>query len=189
MIWQTLLLVVLAPATGSAAPACRPDREVTKAIAEFRDTRAEAQRDLLARRPDVAACHLVHSLHVVRDTHVAGYEQDRHPDTMQVIWALRALRYLTGCKDFRAPTAEDVTGWEETRRGFLLRDERGVSSDTALAKPGVKFFQTWMSRDSVFIAPPDAQRAIITQWVQWYREAGSHGFEYRRCEPVDAWYF
>jgi hypothetical protein len=47
--------------------------------------------------PVIAACHLVGSLLLVHDTHVAGYNQDRHAKTMRVIWALRALRYLTHC--------------------------------------------------------------------------------------------
>ena len=71
----------------------------------------EKHLDVLARQPEVAACHLVRSLHVVRDPHVVGYKQKKHPETMQVIWALRALRYLTGCQDFRAQTAEDPAGW------------------------------------------------------------------------------
>lgn len=189
MIWLGLLLAPLVPATGRAATlSCPPNPQVTEAIAGLRDT-GEQGLDLLARQPDVAVCHLVRSLHVVRDTQVVGYKQAQHPKTMQVIWTLRALRYLAGCQDFRARTAENPAAWEWTRRGFLLPDDSSELSKKIRATRVVKFFQTWMSRDSVFIAPADAQQAIIVQWRHWYLETARHGYQYRACQSVDAWYF
>ncbi len=144
---------------------------------------------VLAREPAAAACELVRSLHVVHETHVVGYEQGEHPETMRVIWAIRLLRYLTGCQDFRGMTTEDPAKWDELRRDFLLRDNSGAPAKSWEPAEGIRFFQTWMSRDSVFIAPVDAQAGIIAHWRRWYQDSGSRGFQFHTCESVDNWYF
>jgi hypothetical protein len=129
------------------------------------------------------------SFTTVRDTRVIAYEQDKHVDTMRVIWALCAVRYLTDGHDFRAPTAENPAKWDELRRGWLLRDEAGVPMKNWKPADGVRFFGTWMSRDSVFIAPRDAQERIIAKWRVWYRSTGSRRFRFKTCDSVDRWYF
>lgn len=100
------------------------------------------------------------------------------PTSLSVVWRLRALRLLTGCVDFRAPTNEKPTHPEEAGRQFL---EAG-------GRDRLPFFATWMSRDRVFLAPADTQRAIVEQWRTWYAVNGQ-GYAYRPCESVDDWYF
>ncbi len=190
MILPVLLIGALMNTSTQAALRCEENADVSHALAELQSGKpGSGPLDVLARTPAVAACHLVRSLHVVHDTHIVGYKQHRHPKTMRVIWALRALRYLTGCQDFRAPTAENPAKWDESRRDFLLRDDAGVPIENWNPADGVRFFRTWMSRDSVFIAPSDAQEKIIAQWVKWYRDTGSRGFHFQKCESVDRWYF
>jgi len=75
------------------------------------------------------------------------------------------------------------------RRDWLLRDDSGTPVRNWKPTDGVAFFQTWMSRDSVFIAPRDAQEKIIARWRQWYQESGSHGVGFHTCESMDQWYF
>jgi len=170
MILAFVLLGAMVNTSAELPLRCATNARVTHAIAELGKLRSDIGDPLavLLSDPVIAACHLVWSLHVVNETHVAGYQQDKHPKTMRVIWALRALRYLTHCQDFRAPTAENPRNWDEMRRGFLLRDD-DIHTPAKTWKPsdGVPFFATWMSRDSVFIAPRDAQQKIIMQWVRW----------------------
>lgn len=193
MLLAFLLVGALINIGTHAALQCGKNARVTHAISELgrrgSNPTGSDPLSVLASAPGVAACHLVRSLHVVHDTHVVGYEQDRHPQAMRVVWALRALRYLTDCQDFRAPTADDPAKWDEARRDWLLRDDAGVPMKNWKPADGVRFFATWMSRDSVFIAPRDAQEKIITQWVRWYRNTGIRGFHFNTCESVDRWYF
>ena len=52
----------------------------------------------------------------------------------------------------------------------------------------VAFFATWMSRDSVYIAPDDAQRSIIDAWRRWYFNQDENWRPV--VEPsTDDWYF
>jgi len=190
MLWFVLLTIALVTSGTELPLQCTNEPRVEDAIATLA-TQSDYDRpfSILATDPPVAACHLIRSLRTVRDTHVIGYEQDKHVDTMRVIWALRALRYLTDCQDFRAPTAENPDKWDGLRREWLLRDDTGVPMTNWKPSDGVRFFATWMSRDSLFIAPSDAQQGIITQWVEWYRTKGSHGFQFKTCESVNQWYF
>jgi hypothetical protein len=191
MILAFMLLGALVNTSTELPLRCATNARVTHAIADLGKLSSEIGDPLavLLNDPVIAACHLVRSLHVVHETHVVGYEQDKHAKTMRVIWALRALRYLTHCQDFRAPTADNPTKWDEVRRDFLLRDDTGAPVENWKRTDGVPFFATWMSRDSVFIAPRDAQEKIIMQWVRWYRDEGSRGFHFQACESVDWWYF
>ena len=94
------------------------------------------------------------------------------------VWAVRALRYLTG-KDFRAPTTH-VFGRDEderTREQLLKKEHETVT-----------FFATWMSRDSVYIAPADAQRTIIEAWRRWFFEQDEN-WKPIPGPSIDDWYF
>jgi hypothetical protein len=189
-----LPIVIMAAVAGAGAQMplkCNANTRVTEAIAGLIGDRSALADHLsvLAGDPVVAACQLIASLHVVADTHVAGYDQGRHRNTMRVIWALRALRYLTGCQDFRAPTRENPATWSALRRDWLLHDNSGAPVRNGQPVDGVPFFQTWMSRDSVFIAPRDTQEKIIARWHRWYRESGSRGVGFHTCESMDQWYF
>jgi hypothetical protein len=191
VISALLIVVSLVSANPQTALDCRSSDRVKNAIAKMGQLGGStpAQWSVLASEPAAVACELVRCLHVVDETRVAGYEQGEHPETMRVIWAIRLLRYLTGCQDFRGATGENPEKWDDDRRSFLLGDGPG----TPLGKPKtpvpIRFFQTWMSRDSVFIAPPDAQQEIIAQWLRWYQESVSQGFQFHTCKSMDAWYF
>ena len=53
----------------------------------------------------------------------------------------------------------------------------------------VKFFGVWMSRDSLYIAPRDAQEQIIRKWKRWYETKGvSFAYPPFKNDP-DIWYF
>lgn len=191
MILPFLVAVRLVSASPNESLHCEPNVRVSHAIAALGQSNSSPadQLSILASEPIAAVCQLLRSLHVVHDTHIVGYEQERHVNTMRVIWALRALRYLADCQDFRASTAENPAKWEKLRREWLLRDEHGAPLKSWKSTDRVPFFATWMSRDSVFIAPPDAQGDIITQWRRWYRDTGSRGFRFQTCNSVDRWYF
>jgi hypothetical protein len=94
--------------------------------------------------------------------------------------ALRALRYITGGLRFNGKTKYrfNVSNEIEGNRKQFLRPERGE----------VPFFAVWMSRDSLAIAPPDAQIAVINKWIDWYAKKGSD-FKYTPAEHLDDWYF
>jgi hypothetical protein len=53
-----------------------------------------------------------------------------------------------------------VDATDRNRRGLLI----GEREDAAVGRQEMPLFGTWMSRDSVFLAPPDAQKAMIQQW-------------------------
>jgi hypothetical protein len=121
---------------------------------------------------------LIETLQPISEEKVLPADKNAHRAAVHVVWALRALRYLTG-KNFRAPTAHVFGADEDERtREELLKKE----DDT------VTFFATWMSRDSVYIAPADAQRTIIEAWRLWFSEQD----ETWRPIPkpsIDDWYF
>jgi len=191
MVVPFVLLAALVNVSARAPLQCGTNARVAHAIAGLgqHDLASHDRLAILASAPVVAACQLIRSLHVVDDTHIAGYEQDKHAKAMRVIWALRALRYLTDCQDFRAPTVENPAEWDELRRDWLLRDNAGAPVKNWNREDSIRFFATWMSRDSVFIAPRDVQEKVIARWLQWYVDVGSHGFQFKTCESVDRWYF
>ena len=45
-----------------------------------------------------------------------------------------------------------------------------------------------MSRDSTWVAPKDAQVAIIKQWKDWFSQHG-HSYKYVNDKNFDDWYF
>ncbi len=149
------------------------------------DEQDRARINLLAQNPAQAARLLVKELRPVGAAHIVreDFRKPKYADAMHVIWCLRALRCLTGGKDFRAPTTHRFgsSEVEQNRKQFLGLDEYST----------VKFFGTWMSRDSIFIAPQDAQRGIIAQWRRWFENEGET-FDYPRLGKDlndDAWYF
>src|SRR4029077_5342611 len=99
------------------------------------------------------------------------YLSDKTP---QAVWIVRALRSLTGL-DFKAKT-----------RAALSSDESHfLDLDT---HHRVRFFGTWMSRDSTWVAPEDAQLSIIKQWREWFAQHG-HNYKYPNNKDFDDWYF
>lgn len=134
--------------------------------------------DLLERDPPVSACYLIRELRVVVETEITALDQEKHAAAMRVIWSIRALRYLTGGLDFKGRTKYEFKETESERTYFLTR----------AGEEELPFFAVWMSRDTVYIAPPDAQGEIIEKWNRWYSERGET-FRYNPSKSIDEWYF
>lgn len=140
----------------------------------------------LARQPAEAARLLVQELHPVRGVRILGNEHylRQWRETEHVVWCLRALRSLTGGMDFRAKTTHEFGDTEvEENREWFTGGEQFPKDGT------VHFFGVWMSRDSLYIAPKDAQLRIIQMWKSWY-EAKGKNFAYPPFkDDPDIWYF
>jgi len=134
--------------------------------------------EVLGTAPAVAACYLVKALRVIREIHIAARDKQKHGLAMHVIWSIRALRYLTGGLDFTGRTEYKFKESEKQRKYFLT--QKGVEQ--------LPFFSVWMSRDAIYIAPPDAQTEIIDKWLRWYSENGET-FHYEPSQSIDQWYF
>jgi hypothetical protein len=182
---SALVLLSISRAASAACPP--PDAEVSAAIEQISQPNKSAEEplELLLEKPMAAACQLIAELKLVDELRVGGLEQEEHPAAMRVVWSIRALRYITGCGDFRGSTKErfamermlpryDTLG---PREQFLMRDSRDK----------VPFFAVWMSHDSTFFAARDAQAQIIAQWRGWLNEVDN--FEFDRCEDSIEWYF
>jgi hypothetical protein len=129
----------------------------------------------LLKEPRGSTCWLIRNLKEVNRSHL------KLPETRKSrpVWAIRALRYVTGCTDFRARLPSDkMPNPDSTRGQFVLRDNASK----------VAFFGTSMSSDSVYLAPPEAQRQIIASWQKWYDTEAST-FNFGECGEVDDWYF
>ena len=140
------------------------------------DTKIE---DLATLRVDplLAVTLLVKQVRPISETKILRDERQLRPEEMRVIWSIRALRYLTGL-DFTAKTQHRFQGSNDEDRAQFLR----------LKNREVAFFGVWMSRDSIFIAPEDAQRVIVQKWKKWAKsDARNHKF--RPPKDIDQWYF
>jgi hypothetical protein len=142
------------------------DAEIHAAIAHLNNDSLERSLQLFYSNQYRSTELLIAAL---KPTRRGNYHE--HP---QVVWTVRALRSLTGL-DFRSTTKATLT---EDEANFFDPDSTGQ----------IPFFGTWMSRDRVWVAPQDAQIAIIKKWRMWFAE---HGRRYKYVDdPVAAhWYF
>jgi hypothetical protein len=157
----------------SACPAKEPvsDAAIQAAINNLRSRSPyspESSLKVFYGTPEEATKLLIASLQPTARGH---YLSDHHP---QAVWIIRALRSLTGL-DFKASTTATLSSDESY---FLELDAHGE----------VEFFGTWMSRDSVWAAPKDAQIAIIKKWQEWFAAHG-HTHTYVNDTNYDHWYF
>jgi hypothetical protein len=119
----------------------------------------------MAKQPKKATGLLIAELHVVPDKKVLPNDEEQKRDTEHVLWAIRALRFVTGGKDFCAKSSETFgKSDEEKDRRYWLRFRHGDC---------LTFFELWPSHGVDYVAPADAQRAIIEQWKNRYRTAGT----------------
>jgi hypothetical protein len=151
------------------APSDAEIREAIAKLGENTDEKGFTQFEILFENPRRSTELLVATLKPVRR---GQYISGKHP---QVVWNIRALRSLTGL-EFRAPTHADLTADEAHFLDFNPKTEE------------VQFFGTWMSRDRVWVAPLDAQTAIINKWRKWFRGHGDN-FKYVNDRNFDHWYF
>ena len=186
-----LVILILSLPVGPIAQA-RPNPTKAIAIDELVQSLGTDDTDLeriklLVRRPKESARLLVAGLHPVTGVRLlSGEREARWKDTLHVVWCLRALRYITGGLEFRGKTAHRFGSGEiEQRREWFVGDEQFSKDRT------VRFFGVWMSRDSTYIAPRDAQIEIIHKWKEWYAQ---YGKTFRYVNPDqeqkwDIWYF
>lgn len=117
----------------------------------------------LSRTPYASAGELISQLHTIKDPDktIVGYGSIRFN---HLIWAIAALRYITGGMDFCASTKWKLASQNnESYRSYWLH-----FSD----KNCVTFFSVWPSRDQYYVAPIDAQKQIIKAWKHWYIKKG-----------------
>jgi len=143
----------------------QPDNQsIEKAVNDLgKGKQSIALVKLMTVDPSKAAGLLVSELSLVPETKLTADQQRGAVE--HVLWAIRALRFLTGGKDFCASTVHRFAATqEEQNRRYWLRFRRHNC---------LSFFAAWPSRGSVYIAPRDVQEKIIVQWKKWYRTNGS----------------
>ena len=174
-----ITLIFLSPIWGATE---EPIVEVSKLVANLGLNTSLQELQQLRRDPHLAVRLLVSQLKPVDEVKILAWEQEKHADAMKVVWSIRALRFLTR-RDFLSETDYRFGDSEtEDTRNQMLHHHTG-------AKNRVSFFGVWMSRDSIYFAPVDAQEKIITKWKEWLR---SHGdtFVMPAEEPgYSKWYF
>jgi hypothetical protein len=131
----------------------------------------------------LATKELIDELHPI--ARKAYYPAAKTRNSEHVIYCLRALRYLTGIT-FAATTKSKLTEEEKQFLNFN-KEMYDFNPDNK-----IHFFSVWMSRDAYFVAPLDAQKAIIDQWKHW-RTLHAESFPYLPSKsPADAmgdWYW
>jgi hypothetical protein len=122
----------------------------------------------LAETPQLSTKLLIEELHPVKEARILASE--KKPDVEHVLWCIRALRFLTGGKDFCGKTAHQFGKSElERNRKYWVNFKY---------KKCASFFAMWPSRGSEYIAPEDAQKEIIDKWKGWFAKDGS-SFDYK----------
>ena len=164
----TVFLIVVALAEAQQKADSPSKDQLREAIQQLGKHATLELIEMFWAKPEEAARLLIDELKPVKR---GSYHSGEHPHTVVCI---RALRFLTSL-DFRAPTRKNLTAKE---RNFL--DPEGLGK--------VRFFGTWMSRDSVFVAPVDAQETIIEQWRTWFAKEG-RGYKYVKNQSITSWYF
>jgi hypothetical protein len=172
------VILAICPACSAATGVNQPSQGLAERVAALGpDTRPDDVKQFRDSGRDVVGL-LIATLETIPEHKVLPEAKSANRSTLHVVWAVRALRYLTG-KNFSAPTRH-VFGSEEDEqmREELLKKEDGT----------VTFFATWMSRDSIYVAPADAQRTIIEAWRRWFADLDTN---WRPIpEPkIDDWYF
>ncbi len=179
------LLVVAALQIAAQANAAQPNcdqfaevRAVVDTYYKSAKTDAASVQPALAemlKEPRGASCWLVRDIKEVRRERLTAAQAV----SSEVIWALRGLRFLTNCTEFRgALTRKQSINPQDVRWQLLLQN--GVEK--------IPFFRTWMARDIVVVAPVEVQHQVIAAWQSWYSSAAST-FSYQQCGSLDGWYF
>src|SRR5712692_3156197 len=157
----TLLILASAPSRSAAQDSsaliritaaldCIPAR-LSDGFSEEVEESFTAILNTLYQHPALAAQLLVDRL--------APTSSGAHSDHPAVVWYIRALRSLTGL-DFRAPSAAHLSDsvianlWPDSAKNF-------------------HFFRYQMGWDVTWLAPQDAQVAIIRRWRAWYAREGT----------------
>ena len=134
----------------------------TSASAEENENAFDSVLAVLYRHPALAAEVLVARLEPVAP--------GKHSETPRVVWYIRALRSLTGL-DFKASTKARLTDDEKKHWGA-----------------SAPFFTWDLGWDETWVAPKDAQVAIIHKWRAWFAREGKT-FHYVNDRDHEHWYF
>jgi hypothetical protein len=164
---KKLLIVSIATAFCFASAQCVSCQEIPVLSTELKRL-GHGGDDLgiikeLARTPQASVPLLIDGLHPIHEARILNGQEN--PDAEHVLWSIRALRNLTGGKDFCGKTSHQFGGSEQERnRKYWIYFRH---------KTCVSFFAMWPSRGSVYIAPEDAQKEIIQKWKDWIKKDGS----------------
>jgi hypothetical protein len=178
-----LFLLFIAPCVASAGVTCAQYSEAHDLVNRYYEATRVSGADVnaalsgLLKSPTGAACWLVSDLKPIKRAKLT-VEQMR-TTTGRSVWSIRALRFITNCKDYKGALANETRIDPRDPRWDLLL-QRGLQE--------VPFFRTWMSREVVFVAPTPVQQQIIAAWTEWYAKDGD-GFQYAACGDIDAWWF
>jgi hypothetical protein len=175
-----LFLLLLVASTAWAQPEPQAAISLEQRVARLGSKGNSDIQDVqeLSANPAASSRLLIAGLHVIPDS--AKNARADAPTTEHVLWMIRGLRYVTGGLDFCAESKHVFgTSEEEKNRQYWL---------TFHHKECLTFFGYWMSRDRIYVAPPDAQRSIISQWQHWYATTGKT-FEYKPLQnpPPEKW--
>lgn len=130
----------------------------------------------LSETPETSTRLLVGALHPIPEVRILA-SQDL-PSAEHVLWTIRALRYITGGKEFCAATKHKFgdSQMDQHRRYWLYFGHHNC----------VSFFAMWPSRGTEYIAPEDAQREIISKWRNWFATYGT-SFHYEPLHNPKPW--
>jgi hypothetical protein len=165
-----LILATAAPSAQDSSSVAQIEAALHRFPSTFAGERDEDAMDrvlaVLYRHPDIATRVLVARLKPT--------PRGNHNRTPPVVWYIRALRSLTGL-EFAGLT-----------RAVLSDDERGwLGADSAQR---VHFFGWHMAWDQTWVAPEDAQIAIIGKWRAWFKGAGKT-FKYANDRREADWLY
>jgi len=139
--------------------------------------------DLLAQKPHQAVALLVDQLHSIKRG--LYYESKKTDQSRHILACLRALHYITG-RTFVSATGDRLN---DDERQFLDFDKQ-VHDQNPSHK--IHFFGVWMSRDAEYVAPKDAQLAIIEEWKH-FQKAEGETFAYKpaasAAKSMEDWYW
>jgi hypothetical protein len=143
------------------------------------DSLVYVKLDSLRYDPNLTIKLLIDELHPVKGIpKILSVDYDKYKMEIHVVWCIRALRYITGL-DFISTTKYKFgnTESERTRSQFLHSEFNKVS-----------FFGVWMSRNTIYFAPLDAQKAIILKWKNWYDKNKGH-IKLIEARDFNEWFF
>jgi hypothetical protein len=127
-----ILLHLLAPPVLAQETTNLPD-EIRQLGTGYDDPQIVAA---LAKTPQLSVQLLIDGLHSVKETRILASE--KKPEVEHVLWSIRALRYLTGRRDFCGGTRHEFgkSEFERNRKYWLYSQHRTC----------VSFFAMWPSR-------------------------------------------
>lgn len=132
----------------------------------------------LNKNKSLAIRYLVKELRPIDGDFILIEDEEKHIESLHVVWCLRALRFLSDCVFFTEKERNDRLNDHDQNRVMLLMEKKDNE---------YSFFAASGSRDKIYIAPKYAQKSIIEKWNNWaknYKKLNSN-----TCREVTIWYF